>query len=91
MSGGALATADRIFVALRNETRTQRIGNEEISQLLQLAEALANALAKRSGGEARETHIVARACAALDAHQAATGNLRIAIARVRAGIDDLLR
>lgn len=90
-SDAAQDTANRIFVALRNETRAHSIGNDDILQLLQLSEALAIAIVAGTGGHARETHIVARACALLDAHRAATGDLGIAIARVGASLDELLR
>lgn len=83
-------TANRIFVALRVETRAQQIGNDEVAQLLELADALAAAIVAPNGAASGETIVVARACAALDAHLA-TCNLRGAIARVRASIDDLAR
>jgi hypothetical protein len=83
-------TANRIFVALRNETRAHSNCNDNILQLLRLSDTLATAIVAGTG-HARETHIVARACALLDAHRAATGDLRIAIARVGASLDDLLR
>jgi hypothetical protein len=84
-------TANRIFVALRDETRGSSVTNDEVAQLLDLAETLAIRIVDGSGGHARETHVIARACAALDAQRAAAGNLRSGIARVRDRIDDLLQ
>lgn len=85
------ATANRIFVALRDETRAYRVTNDDVAQLLDLADTLATHIVDGLGGHARETHIIARVCAALDAQRAATGDLRSAITRVRGRIDDVLR
>jgi hypothetical protein len=85
------ATASRIFVALRDETRALRVSNDDVVQLLDLAELLAARIVDGTGGHARETHVIARTCAALDAGRAACGGLAGAIRRVRDRIDDLLR
>jgi hypothetical protein len=84
-------TANRIFVALRNETRACSVTNDEVAQLLDLAESLATRIVDGTGGHARERPIIARVCAALDAQHAATADLRSAITRVRDRLDDVLR
>jgi hypothetical protein len=83
--------ANRIFVALRAETRAAGIANDEVARLLELADRLAVRVVDNSGGHLRESHVIARACAALDAQRAATGQLHAAIARVIDDIDLLLR
>ncbi len=81
----------RIFLALRNETRELHVTNEHVVQLLDLAEAIATLIASGAGGHMRERHIIARACAAVDAQRAMTGELRSAIVAVRERLDQLVR
>jgi hypothetical protein len=85
-------TADRIFIALREETRAHQITNDDVKGLLNLADALAEALVHDAPCTCtREKHVVARARAALDAHHAAAGDLHKAIACVRARMEELMR
>jgi hypothetical protein len=81
---------NRIFVALRAETRAQHIGNGEVTGLLDLADALAAAVAARHGPTARESIVVARARATLAAHLQEGVDLRRAISLVRGGVDRLV-
>lgn len=84
-------SADRIFVALREETRAYPISNDDVAQLFDLADTLAAALHAGDDGDSREPHVTARARATLDAHRAATGDLHRAIACVRARVTELVR
>ena len=84
-------TAHRVFVALRNETRAHSVTNDHVAALLELADTLATAIVDGTGGDISETHVVARACAVLDAQCAATAHLHSAITRVRDNVGDLLR
>ena len=81
----------RIFLALRDETRALHVTNEHVVQLLDLAEAIATLIASGAGGHMCERHVIARACAAVDAQRAKTGDLRSAIAAVRERLDQLVR
>lgn len=84
-------SAQRIFLALRRETRSLHVTNEHVVQLLDLAEAIATLIASGAGGHMRERHVIARACAAVDAQRAMTGDLRSAIVAVRERLDQLVR
>lgn len=86
------AAANRIFVALREETKHCAVTNDDIAQLWNVSDALATAIV--DGGaetEAMEEAIVARARATLAADLDTPADLPNAIARVGERIDQLVR